>query len=164
MVPYKDLHPILGVLLDHRVDFVVIGASAATLHGVPIAATFDLDITAATTRQNLSRLAGALKQLKARLRVSETDEGVNTPLDPKLLKRVSLLTLVTTHGPFDVLFTPLGSSTYEALKERSVELHRFGNTLHVASIEDLVAMKRAAGREKDAAHLTALLSHLRSLS
>jgi hypothetical protein len=161
-VPDPPLHPILGALLDHGVDFVIIGATAAILQGVPIAATFDVDITAATSRKNLTRLTAALIELKAQLRVADGDE-VSAPLDVSLLQRLSVLTLLTTYGPFDVLFTPLGSPSYERLKERSLELNRFGYSLRVATIEDLIAMKSASGREKDAAHLTALLAHLRSL-
>ena len=46
-------------------------------------------------------------------------------------------------------------------KRRERILRRFRIDVAVASVEDLVAMKRALGREKDAAHLTVLLEFMR---
>ena len=71
-----DSDAIIKVLLDHGVDFVVIGASAALLQGVPIAATLDLDVTAATTKANLKRLESALAELDATLRVPDPEDVV----------------------------------------------------------------------------------------
>ena len=41
---------------------------------------------------------------------------------------------------------------------------RFGVAIRVADVEDIVQMKRAAGREKDAAHLTTLIDFLKGQS
>ncbi|MDQ3954601.1 MAG: hypothetical protein M3285_03520 [Actinomycetota bacterium] len=155
---------IVKALVDHGVDFVVIGASAAILQGVPIAATLDLDVTAGTSTPNLKRLAAALKEMDARLRVPYPEESVAVELDARMLAGLSVATLMTRHGPFDLLFAPAGSSSYADLKSRAVEVAPFRLPFRVASIEDLISMKRAAGREKDAAHLTILLDHLRSES
>lgn len=157
-----DSEAILKVLLDHGVDFVVIGASAAILQGVPIAATLDLDVTAASTKANLRHLEGALKELDARLRLPDPEDSVRAALDTRMLARLSVVTMMTRFGPFDLLFTPAGSPGYNALKQRAVEVAPFKIAVLVASIEDLIAMKRAAGREKDAAHLTVLLQFLES--
>ena len=157
-----DGEAIVRILLDHDVDFVVIGASAAILQGVPIAATLDLDVTAATSTANLKRLAAALKEMDARLRVPDPEESVAVVLDARTLAGLSVATLVTRHGPFNLLFAPAGSSSYAELKGRSVEVDPFRMPFRVASIEDLISMKRATGREKDAAHLTILLEHVRS--
>lgn len=72
------------------------------------------------------------------------------------------MTLTTRFGPFDVLFAPSGAPPYEELRRRAAEVAPFRLAFRVASIEDLIAMKRAAGREKDAAHLAVLLEFLRS--
>jgi len=160
-VSEADSEAILKVLLDHGVDFVVIGASAAILQGVPIAATLDLDVTAATTKANLKRLEAALKGLDATLRVPDPDDGVAVNLDAKMLMQMSVVTMLTRYGPFDLLFAPAGSPTYVELKQHAVEVVPFCMPFKVARIEDLISMKRAAGREKDAAHLTVLLEFLR---
>ena len=152
-----DSEAILKVLVDHGVDFVVIGASAAILQGVPIAATLDLDVSAASTKANLERLASALHELGARLRLPDPEEHVEMPLDARMLASLSVVTLTTRFGPFDVLFAPSGAPPYKDLRRRAAEVAPFRLAFRVASIEDLIAMKRAAGREKDAAHLTVLL-------
>jgi hypothetical protein len=151
---------ILETLVDHGVDFVVIGASAAILQGAPIAATMDLDVTAATTRKNLERLAAALRDMEASLRLPDPDEHVEMPLDAQMLESMSVVTLMTRFGPFDVLFAPNGSPGYRELRAKAVEVAPFGLLVRVASVEDLVLMKRAAGREKDALHLQVLLDFL----
>lgn len=156
-----DLRRIVFALADHGVDFVVIGASAAILQGVPLPTTLDFDVTAATTDRNRKRLAEALKELGAALRLPG-DEVLEAPLDDKMLRNLSVVTLMTDAGPFDVLFEPAGAPTYEELKARSVEVSDFGIAVRVAAVQDIVAMKRAAGREKDAAHLTALLEYMRN--
>lgn len=156
-----DFNPrrIVHALVDHGVDFVVIGASAALLQGVPLTKTLDFDITAAATDRNRRRLAAALTELGAKLRLPG-DEGLEMSLDAKMLRSISVITLITEAGPFDVLFAPSGAPRYEELKARSVEVREYGMVVRVAAIEDLVAMKRAVGREKDAEHLTVLLRHL----
>jgi hypothetical protein len=163
-VSEADSEPILKVLLAHGVDFVVIGASAAILQGVPISATLDLDVTTATTKANLKRLAAALKELKATLRVPDPAEVIAVDLDARMLSGMSVATMLTRYGPIDLLFAPAGSPAYQDLKQRAVEVVPFRMPFKVARIEDLVAMKRAAGREKDAAHLTVLLEFARTRS
>ena len=151
---------ILEALVDNGVDFVVIGASAAIFQGAPIAATMDLDVTAAITKRNLERLAAALRDLDASLRLPDPEEHVEMPLNARMLETLSVVTLMTRFGPFDVLFAPSGSPAYPELRANAVEVAPFGLLVRVASIEDLITMKRAAGREKDALHLEVLLDFL----
>lgn len=161
LVVEADPRSILAALVDHGVDFVVIGASAAIMQGVPLAPTLDVDITARKSQRNLKRLAAALSELDARLRIPGDDVGVATPLDARMLANLSTVTLVTRHGPFDILFAPPGAEDYELLRKRSIEVRPYGVAVGVARVEDLIAMKKVAGREKDAAHLTVLLDHLK---
>src|SRR5687767_13472766 len=99
--------------MDYGVDFVVIGASAGILQGVPLAATEDLDVTAARGQPNLKRLATALSELDARLRLPDPEEEVSMPLDAAMLRSMSVLTLSTRFGSFDILFSPAGAPSYE---------------------------------------------------
>jgi hypothetical protein len=64
---------------------------------------------------------------------------------------VELLTMVTDEGEFDVLARPSGSPGYEALRRNADRFDLDGFSVLVASIEDLIAMKLAAGRLKDLA-------------
>jgi hypothetical protein len=157
-----DFHPqkIFEVLDEHEIDFVVIGAMAAVLQGAALTATFDVDIAAATTDENRTRLASALRAMDARLRLGPGEEPVQIPVDARLLSRVSVMTFVTEHGPFDVLFEPAGAPEYETLRDRAQLVTRSGITFRAAAIEDVIEMKRAAGREKDAEHVALLLDYL----
>jgi predicted nucleotidyltransferase len=56
-----------------------------------------------------------------------------------------------------------GVDSFQGLWERSSEKVLFGVPVRVASLEDLIAMKRAAGRAKDQPHLLEL-ERLRSLA
>lgn len=83
------------------------------------------------------------------------------PLDERTFRDVSTLTFMTRFGPFDVLLEPAGVSDHVGLVERAEKLERFGIHIAVASVSDLVAMKRTTRREKDAAHLTTLVAYVR---
>lgn len=156
-----DPRRIVLALVDHGVDFVIIGASAAILQGAPIAATLDLDVCAEGGSSNRRRLAAALEELEARLRLPDPDEVIYAPLDENMLRNLAVVTTMTRFGPLDVLFEPAGAPPYDDLLVRSEEVRAYGVVVRAASIDDIMAMKRAAGREKDAAHLAALVGFQR---
>jgi hypothetical protein len=56
---------------------------------------------------------------------------------------------VTRLGDFDVLGTPSGTQGYDDLVRSAETLHVGGRSVLVASVDDLIRMKRAAGRPKD---------------
>src|SRR5262245_62028512 len=99
-----DPFEILRVLEKHDVRYVVIGAAAARMAGAPVV-TEDIDVTPATDRANLERLADALRDLGARLRSPSDPEGVAFPVDPEMLASANIWTLTTTAGDLDVCFT-----------------------------------------------------------
>ena len=141
-----DVERLLGGLTAHGVEYVVVGGIAAVLWGSP-RNTFDLDICPATDRGNLEALATALVALEARLRGIEGDIPF-TP-DPRTLSQVDVLTLDTIAGPLDVLVRPDGAPAYERLRKGATRVDVGRLAVLVASINDLIAMKRAAGRPKD---------------
>jgi hypothetical protein len=141
-----DPEKAIGVLARHGVRFVVIGGIAAGALGSP-SETFDLDICYARDDDNLQRLASALIELEARLRGAPED--VPFILDAKTLKAGDHFTFVTLAGHVDCLGTPEGSKGYSALHSNAVVNEIAGHDVEVVSIDDLIAMKRAAGRPKD---------------
>lgn len=139
----------------HRVDYVVIGGVAATLHGSNLR-TGDVDICPARDPENLSRLASALKEMDARIRTADAPGGLPFACDAGFLARVDLLNLVTRFGDCDVAFIPAGTAGYEDLVRRAVKVDLEPVLVPVASLEDVIRSKRAAGRAKDLQQLPTL--------
>lgn len=137
----------LRVLVDHGVDFVVVGGIAGIARGSAYM-TEDLDIAYARDPDNLSQLAAALTQLNAQLR-GAPDE-VPFLLDAETLRQGAHFTFETALGPLDILDRPDGSPRYDELKRRAGEpLDVDGLPVLVASLDDLIAMKEATGRPRD---------------
>lgn len=141
-----DPERLLLVLAKQGVRSVVIGGVAATLHGSAMV-TADLDIAYERTRENLARLAAALEEIGARLRGIEDDLPFKP--DARALEAGQNFTFVTRLGNLDCLGWTEGVASYEDLAERAVPMTIGRATVLVASLEDLIAMKRAAGRPKD---------------
>jgi predicted nucleotidyltransferase len=139
---------ILRMLTARGIDFVVIGGIAAILHG-SAQTTYDLDICYATDRGNLEALGEVLIELGARLK--GVDDDIPFVPDTDTLRRVEVLTMVTEKGELDVLARPAGSPGYEVLRRNADRFDLDSFSVLVASIDDLIAMKTAAGRKKDEA-------------
>lgn len=145
LAPFDPLRA-LETLKRHGVRFVIIGAFAGRLLGSP-SLTRDLDICYARDRANLEALAAALQELHARLR-GDTEE-VPFRLDARTLAAGDSFTFVTDAGDLDILGTPSGTTGFDELVRTAGEIDLGGMRVHVASIDSLIRMKRAAGRPKD---------------
>lgn len=144
--PTFDPLSALGTLLDQGVRFVLIGAYAGALRGSPVI-TGDVDVCYARDDANVERLARALRVLDARLRGAP--EGVPLQLDVRALKAGDHFTFTTSAGWLDCLGTPAGTTGFADLDRRATDEVVEGLTLRVAALDDLIRMKRAAGRPKD---------------
>ena len=152
-MPYEPLHA-LRTLQDFGVRFVVIGGVAGRIWGSPTM-TNDTDICYAREEPNLERLATALASLHARLR--GVDEEVPFLLDARTLASGQNFTFVTDDGPLDVLGLPSGVNGFDELSRNAVEFDvGDGFTIPVCDLDDLIRMKRAAGRRKDQIELEVL--------
>jgi hypothetical protein len=147
-----DAETILRTLLDHQVEFVVIGGLAVAAHGFP-RATKDVDVVPAPEPQNRRRLYDAVRALDAEpLEIAEfrVDE-LAVPFAPDGLDQGGNWALRTSAGRIDILqWVPGVDEGYEKLRAQAldVELPRVGRVVF-AGYEDVVAMKRAAGRAQD---------------
>lgn len=154
MVPFDPLLA-LRVLNRNRVDYVVVGGFAGDLLGAPLN-TNDLDICYDRSRPNLERLAVALAELGARLRVARVDEELPFILDAMTLANGDCFTFETDAGALDVLGTPRGTSGFRDLRERARVAKIHDLEVLVVDLADLMRMKRASGRVKDRMHLEVL--------
>jgi hypothetical protein len=140
---------------SHGVRYVVIGALAAIAHGAPLM-TVDLDVTPARGRENLERIALALRDIDARLRTPHDEGGVAFPIDADMLGTSVAWTLLTSAGSLDLVFLPPGTSGYEDLARDARPGTIGGVRVPVASLPDVVRCKEASNREKDQAQLPIL--------
>jgi predicted nucleotidyltransferase len=129
---------------DHRFEAVMVGNAAAALHGAPVT-TMDIDFMFRKTSTNLKKLKAIAKDLQAVIlkpyypvsdlyRVVNDDQGLQLDLMPRL------------HG----------IRSFEGLRSRSTPIDFGGYKLLIASLSDIIASKRAAGRGRDLAVLDVL--------
>lgn len=141
-----DLKALLTPLIEHDVDFVLIGGMAGIVHGSSYP-SFDLDVAYSRRPANVKRLVAALEELDVRLRGAPPE--LEFLLDAQTIENGSNFTFVTPHGDLDVLGDVSGIKNFDALAEAAVERRVAGFPTKVASIDSLIAMKRAANRPKD---------------
>lgn len=146
--PDLDPGPILSALVRHDVQFVLIGGLAAAAHG-SIFATFDVDIVPMSSRDNLTRLSAALRDLEARIRAEGVDGGLPFDHDADSLADVGVWHLITPHGMLDISFVPSGTTGYADLVKEAAQETTYGVVITVASLEDIIRSKQAANRDKD---------------
>lgn len=147
-----DAAAILRVLNEFGVDYVVIGGMAVGYRGVRLP-TQDTDITPDVGDENLDRLAGALAALDARM-LDPTGNPIDLPeprIEPELMLRMRSFRTLTRHGALDVSFRPDGTDGYEDLVRRATFVVVDSVAAPVASLQDVIRSKIAAGREKDLA-------------
>jgi hypothetical protein len=148
-----DPERIIRTLNGRDVRYVLIGGMAGNLRGTPDV-TNDMDICCERSQPNLERLALALRDLSARLRVAREDTPLEFPIDARSLRLGDTFTFTTEAGDLDVLGAPSGTDGYPDVAAGATTFSIGGElTVDVASVEDLMRMKRAAGRTKDRLHL-----------
>jgi hypothetical protein len=149
----------LRALNRHDVEYVLIGGLAATLHGSPTF-TNDADICPRHTRENLVRLAAALRDMNARIRTDAEADGLSFACDTEFLTRMKMVNLRTDFGWFDISFQPGGfDGGYDELAPNAVEYVVEDVRVRVAALRDVIHSKEVANRDKD----HAMLPHLYAL-
>ena len=146
---------VLRALTEGGVRFVLIGGLAGRERG-STTVTNDVDVCYDRAPDNLERLAATLAGMNARLR--GVDEDVPFLLDARTLRNGDSFTFDTDFGAVDVLATPSGTSGYGDLLAGADEVDFGDFRVPVVALDDLIRMKRAAGRAKDRIEVEVLLA------
>jgi hypothetical protein len=141
-----DFRALIDTLARGRVEFIVIGGVAATLHG-SARATMDLDVVYRRSADNVDRLVQALAPLAPYLRGAPP--GLPFVFDADTVRRGLNFTLDTTLGALDLLGEVTGGGSYDSLLSRSEGVELFGHQCRAVTLDALIFLKRAAGRPKD---------------
>lgn len=144
-----DFHPlqaeeIARAFQEAGVEYLFLGKSGAILLGFP-GTTQDVDVFPARTQDNGRRIAGALRKIGFEI----SGELENEILAGKDFVQIK-------NGPFDVdlVFAPDGIDNFNDAQARGVTVGIF----RVANLKDIIASKRASGRQKDMLDLPLLES------
>ncbi len=144
---------------EYKVAYLVAGGMAVNLHGVP-RFTKDLDILVDTSKANLNRLSQALKKLGYKPRVPVRLEkflDVKNWQKWKKEKGMKAFTLFHPQVPFEEIDILTGVSiSYITAAKNKVTMRAGRMSIHVVSIEDLIKMKKEAGRQQDWSDIEAL--------
>ncbi len=151
--PGIDFRAVVQMLNDANVRYVLIGGVAMRLHGSSYI-TDDVDVSYARDPENYAALVQALSEHRPHLRGVPADRPF--VLDVRTFRNTLNLTLETDLGDFDLLGEVAGVNPFEDLWTRSLVMDLDGLPARVASIDDLIAMKRAANRLKDRNHVLEL--------
>jgi hypothetical protein len=147
-----DAERIFAVLDAHMVEYIVIGGIAVQVYG-HVRMTNDIDLIPSPTPRNLERLAVALGELQARV-LNRGSEHLE--IDARMLPRATLWQLATRHGDIDILHDAPGAAPFPQLRERALLVTLGDHSIPIVSRDDLIKMKRAAGRPVDLADIAAL--------
>lgn len=150
---------LLELLARHNVDYIIVGGIGAAVHG-STRATTDIDVVPDTDTTNMSRLADALAEANAELRI-EDGTTVRFPLDAESLATLELSTWRTDHGDIDIIRgIPDSSMTdladYERLATNAISANAWTLKIKVASLRDIIKSKEIANRPTDQAALPEL--------
>jgi hypothetical protein len=151
-----DARELFTALAHRDVEYVTIGGIAIQAHGGQ-RLTQDLDVAIAASTENLARLADALLDLDARILGPEGQRSASTPTAP-LLASSDQWHLITDHGALDVITLPAHLGTFAEMRARAHEVPLGELSIPIAHREDLLNMKRAAGRPQDLADVRLLES------
>jgi predicted nucleotidyltransferase len=141
-----DIKKAITTLAGNDVEFVIIGGVALGIHAAAYI-TYDIDICYSRTRENLQRIADALKPFAPRLR------GFPKELpfiwDASTLLNGTNFTLDTALGDLDMLGEVSGIGVFDDVVRKSEKWNLYGYEVQILSVEGLISAKEAAGREKD---------------
>jgi predicted nucleotidyltransferase len=133
------------------VEFVVVGGLAVNAWGV-VRGTKDVDVVVSAEIENLKNIADVVVAAGGHVQQGEALLGSAVSIASALASGEQVA-IETDLGRLDVVQGLDGVPGYDELHSRASSAEILGVTVSVCSIDDLKAMKRAAGRTRDLADL-----------
>jgi len=156
MIPFERIFRLLN---EHDVRYVIIGGIAVILHGSP-RLTADLDIAidlepvAAHRAIKALQEAGFIAEIPVDIRQFADETVRRRWIVEKQMKALSLHDRAVPPTVIDILAeNPIA---FDDLYRRAKEVSLDELTLRIASIPDLIALKRLSGRPEDLRDITEL--------
>jgi predicted nucleotidyltransferase len=146
---------IIRILVEHEVEFVIVGGMAAVLQGAPVN-TFDLDVVYDRSPENVQRVLSALSKLDA---IFRDDPRRLRPNESHLASAGHKL-IETNRGPLDLLGTIEENTGFADLVADSEWLDVGDLRVRVLTLARLIRVKEQLGRAKDKAMLIILRATL----
>ena len=150
---------LLQSLTDARVDYVLVGGLAVQLHGY-MRSTFDIDLVLAMNDENLARFVAVAKRHGLTPGIPVPIESLRDADQIERWHREKGMLAFTLREPqagggvVDVIVRP--EVSFDRLMANAVVGDLFGRQVPIASIDELLVMKRAANRPKDRLDIEAL--------
>ncbi|HSS42113.1 MAG TPA: nucleotidyltransferase [Solirubrobacterales bacterium] len=142
---------LLRRLSEAEVEFVVVGGLAVNAWGV-VRGTKDVDVVIATDPENVRRVAEVAAEAGGHVQQGHALLGSAFSIASALAGGDQVM-IETDLGRLDVVQGLDGVPSFEELRPRSSEAEILGVAVAVCGVDDLMAMKRAAGRTRDLADL-----------
>jgi len=140
----------------HELEYVTVGGVAIQAYGGQ-RMTQDLDVAIASSRENMDRLGAALVDVDGRILGPDGQRSKSTP-PASLLASGDQWHLITAYGLLDVLTLPAHLGSFADVRARAHSVQLGDLSIPIAHRDDLLTMKRAAGRPQDLADVRLLES------
>lgn len=140
---------LLRRLVAADAQFVVVGGLAVGAWGV-VRGTKGVDVVLAPDPENLRRVAEIAVAAGGHVQQGEALLGTPTSIASAIASGEQVA-IETDFGRLDIVQGLDGVPSYEELRSGAIEAEILGVKVPVCSIEDLKAMKQAAGRTRDLA-------------
>lgn len=143
-----------------EIKYMIVGGVAVNLHGYS-RFTGDIDILLALDKKNLRKLDELMHKLgyTERLPISVKDLGDSKKVDKFIKEKgMTAFTFVSSRGEqLDIDILAQESMDFDKYMQVQTLIEVWGIALPVINIDDLIEMKKAAGRGKDLIDIEALL-------
>ena len=144
---------VASILDKYEIPYAIVGGNAVCLHGA-VRGTIDIDLITVWTLENLTSINAALKEIGLIPKLPITPKQL-FQLKDEYLKNKNMLAwnFINPNKPMEQVDVII---TIDCAEVSTQKFKLNGQTLSVISKKDLIAMKKASGREQDIEDIRAL--------